>query len=126
MKIGLTVVSVVMSSLLSSCAMYGPRETRWADWTQAKEEVVLEFAGIEVAKREPPYWAEGASLELTAHQDNVWIVTAWAPYPLNTLGDFRWLEITGDGKIIRYHNGTKKDLEWLRSIRMKKRVKDYH
>ena len=96
----------------------------FTSWTKIKEEAILQFAGAEVARKEPPYWARGALLELTAHQDDVWIVTAWAPYPGNTLGDFRWLEITGDGKIIRYHNGTKKDLEWLRSIRMKKRVNE--
>ncbi|MEK6698501.1 MAG: hypothetical protein AABZ10_05585 [Nitrospirota bacterium] len=96
----------------------------FASWTKIKEEAILQFAGAEVARKEPPYWARGAFLELTAHQDDVWIVTALAPYPGNTLGDFRWMEITGDGKIIRYHNGTKKDLEWLRSIRMKKRVNE--
>jgi hypothetical protein len=98
----------------------------FTSWTKIKEETILQFAEAEVARKEPPYWARGALLELTSYQDNVWIVTAWAPYPLNTLGDFRWLEIADDGEIIRYHNGTKKDLEWLRSIRMKKRVRDYH
>jgi hypothetical protein len=119
-------IIIVMLSIASlcSCASHYFTDAEKSDEVKIREQAILQIARAEVVRREPPYWAEGVHLEVTSHQNGVWIVTAWGPYPLNTLGDFRWMEITGDGKIIRYHNGTKKDLEWLRSIRMKKRVNE--
>lgn len=60
----------------------------FTSWTKIKEEAILKFAGAEVAKREPPYWARGALLELTSYQDNVWIVTAWAAVSIEHVGRF--------------------------------------
>lgn len=104
----LVMIVMLLASLLGSCASFSARGAEKSALQKRQEETILHIAKAEVARREPPYWAEGAYLEVTSYQDGVWIVTASGPYPLNTLGDFRWMEITDDGRVVGYRNGTSK------------------
>jgi hypothetical protein len=70
------------------------------------KEMILNIARKEVEKREANFQSTSFYLELYSKVSENWVVLAWAPYPGNTLGDFRCITITSSNSVVEYKNGS--------------------
>ncbi len=90
--------------LLSFYSVSGFSDT--LEYTEEEAKEIILAARDEINKREDISWAENAHVRIDAFQDDALVITAWGPYTLNTLGDFRIIKISKNKKILTYKVGS--------------------